>query len=169
MSLYQDTVPQLIKMLRNLESWLDEGVEYADSRSFDPEVLLQQRLYPDMYPLVRQIQAACDTAKFIGARLSGVDAPVNPDTETTLAEIRERIAGTLSFLESVDADAFDGDRVLKLAFLQGGSVTATDYLYEFAIPNFYFHLTNSYSLLRHNGVLLGKRKYMGSMNVKFPS
>ena len=170
MSLYPEIMPQLIKMLGNLNSWLDEAEAYATERDFDAERFLTARLYPDMFPLTSQIQAACDAAKFVGSRLSGTEAPKNPDTETTLAELRTRIAGTIAFLEGIEPSAFTvaPDAELKLKMLQGGSITAEDYLREFAIPNFYFHASQSYALLRMQGVKLGKRKFLGSMNVKMP-
>ncbi len=167
---HRTPVSQAIKMLSNLESWLDEASEYAESREFDFDVLLQSRLYPDMFPLIRQVQAAADAAKFIGARLAGIDPPVNEDTETTLDELRARVASTIAFLADVDEEAFDKGRDSELtpAFLHGGSITGADYLNEFALPNFYFHISMAYAILRHNGVKLGKRAFIGSMNVKMP-
>lgn len=163
MSTYAQTVPALIQMLHNLESWLDEAVAYADARGFDPEILLQARLAPDMFPLTRQIQSACDTAKFIGSRLSGATPPVHEDDETTLAELRARIAATIAFLQTVDASAFDAgcDRVLDLPFM-GGETPAMEYLVVFARPNFYFHATCAYALLRASGVKLGKRMFIAA-------
>ena len=172
MSIYQQTVPQLTKMLTNLDAWLGEAVEYADSRGFEPDTLLQARLSPDMFPLVRQIQSAADTAKFTGSRLTGVDAPKNEDNETTLAELRARIAATIGFLETIDEGAFNAglSKDLKLPMLNGGSVLGLDYLTGFATPNFYFHISQAYAILRNNGVKLGKRKYLGAFgNIKPPA
>ncbi|MFT5455204.1 MAG: hypothetical protein ACI9K2_001683, partial [Myxococcota bacterium] len=125
--MYAETIPALSKMLSNLERWLDDAVEVAEARGFDPDVLLACRLAPDMFTLTRQIQAACDSAKFIAARLGGVDAPSDPDSETTLAEVRARIARTREFVASVPEAGFveSGSRELVLPFLQGGSVTVS--------------------------------------------
>lgn len=171
MSLYAEAVPQARKMLTNLGVWLDQAESYASERGFEVDVLLSRRLYPDMFTLGQQLGAACDNAKFIGARLAGVEPPKHPDTETTLAEYRERIASVQSFLEGLDEAAFEGaeDRLLSPGFLRGGTVTTADYLREFALPNFYFHLAMAYAILRHSGVPLGKMIYIGSMNVRPPA
>ncbi len=166
MSLYEN-VPQLIKMLRNLDGWLEEGAAFAVAREFDPDALLQARLFPDMHPLVRQVQNACDTAKFYGARLSETEAPKHPDTETTMLEIRARVAATIKYLEGLDAAPFEGSgsRALHLPMLKGGSVTGDDYTRDFALPNFYFHATTAYALLRQSGAKLGKKKFLGRINI----
>ena len=165
MSVHAESVPQLVKMLRNLASWLDEGAAWAETRGFDVDVLLQARLFPDMFPLVRQVQAACDSAKFVGSRLSGHDAPLHPDTEATLDELRARIDEVVAYLEGLPAEAFDGDRLLSLPFLPEHHVRGVDYLREFALPNFYFHATTAYAILRHCGVTLGKRTFIGGMTL----
>lgn len=167
MSLHEQTVFQMSKMLRNLERFLDKAAESAESRSFDPEVLVESRLAPDQYPLRRQIQAACDAAKFPVARLAGLEAPSHPDDETSLAELRERITKTLAFLETVGPDKLDGheDAVIKLPFAPGKAIKGADYLMEMALPNFYFHVTCAYAILRHNGVALGKRDFVGSLRM----
>lgn len=171
MSLYDEAIPQTIKMLRNLDTWLEEAVGYAQTRGFEPDVLLQSRLAPDMFPLVRQIQSAADGAKLMGARLAGVEAPKHPDTETTIPELRTRLAEVAGFLEGLPRDAIDagGDRELFLPFLRGGSVVAGAYARQFALPNFSFHVCMAYALLRHGGVPLGKMKYIGSLPVKAPT
>jgi len=165
MDLYTPSVPQLAKMLRNLDTWLDSAVQYAEAKSFDPEVLLGLRLAPDQYPLSRQIQSACDAAKLGAARVAGKDAPVHPDTETTLAQLKARIHDVLGYLEGFGpADFVDAHmRRISLPWMQGKWVAAPDYLFQFAIPNFYFHLVTAYSILRHSGVELGKRPYIGHM------
>lgn len=170
MSLFHESIPPFARMLGNLERWLDEAAEYADSRGFDPEVFTTARLCPDQFPLTRQIQAACDAAKFTAARLSGQEAPSHPDTETTLAELRARIATTLAYLANFSAEDFEGKEQDRhfLPFLKGGFVTSEDYLRQFAAANFHFHITVAYSILRHNGVKLGKRAYIGHMNVQMP-
>jgi hypothetical protein len=125
-------------------------------------------LAPDQYPLTRQIQAACDAAKFVGARLGAKEAPKNPDTETTLAELRTRIAGTVSFLDGITEKDFAGaeTRMCPLPWMPGKGLTGADYMNELGMPNFYFHVTTAYSIMRHNGVELGKTDFIGSLNVK---
>lgn len=167
MSLYQVSVPQFIKTLKNLDGWLDKAVAYAAEKSFDPVVLLNSRLAPDQYPLLKQIQIACDTAKFTASYLSGKEAPAHPDTEQTVDEIRARIKATIAFLETISAKDFEGaeERVLSPRALRGKRIKGGDYLAEFGLANFYFHATTAYAILRHNGVNLGKRDYIGSLTL----
>jgi hypothetical protein len=165
MSLYESSVPQFTKMLKNLQRWLDSAAEYAEKKPFDPQILLSARLAPDQYPLTRQIQGACDAAKIGCARLAGKEPPKHPDTEQTLEEIRARIQSCVSYLETFTPRDFEGAeaRMIGLPFMPGKIMTATDYLIELAIPNFYFHLNHAYAILRHNGVSLGKIEYIGSL------
>ncbi len=167
MSVHEQTVFQMSKMLRNLDGFLDKAVASAEERSFDPEVLVEARLAPDQYPLRRQIQAACDAAKAGVARLAGLEPPSHPDEETTLPQLRARIAKTLAFLETVGPDKLDGrsDTEIKLPFAPGKALKASDYLMEMSLPNFYFHVTSAYAILRHNGVALGKRDFVGSLRL----
>lgn len=152
-------------MLRNLDGWLAKATEHAQGKKYATTTLLQSRLAPDMFPLVRQIQSACDTAKFAAARITGKDAPSHPDTETDVAQLSERIAATIAFLESFAAADFAGvdDRRVSLPRWEGKTMSATDYFVEHAIPNFFFHVTTAYAILRHNGVDVGKRDYLGPM------
>ncbi|MFT5680559.1 MAG: hypothetical protein ACI8RZ_001465 [Myxococcota bacterium] len=170
MSLYKATVPQTTKMLENLGRWLDEAVALAEAKKFDPEVLLATRLAPDQYNLTQQIQAVCDAAKSMAARLAGKDVPSHPDTETTLPELRARIQMTLDFLGTLTEADFAGasDRMVPLPFLPipDRALSAGDYLNELSLPNFYFHLVTAYAILRHCGVGLGKRTFIGSMNLQ---
>lgn len=168
MSLYSASVPQLTKMLKCLDTWLDKAEAHAKAKSFDPELYLGFRLAPDQYPLVRQIQAACDAAKFAAARLSGKEAPKHPDTETTLKEIRARIQSVLSYLGTFQPSDIAGreDSLVELGFLEGKVIRAEDYLNELALPNFYFHVTTAYAILRHSGVDLGKRDYVGGLTLR---
>ncbi|MFK7992475.1 MAG: DUF1993 family protein [Sandaracinaceae bacterium] len=164
--LHLSTVRQMTKLLRQLDAWLEEGAAFAEARSSDADALLSARLVFDQYQLVQQIQACCDTAKFAGARLTGKDAPSHPDEEKTLDEARTRIASTLAFLDALTDDDFAGaaDRVIQLPFLpEGKAVTAQSYTIEFATPNFYFHISHAYAILRSNGVPLGKRAFIGGM------
>jgi hypothetical protein len=168
MSIQHAHVRQMAKMLSNLDRWLDAGIAHAEKKSFDPAVLLAARLAPDQYALLRQIQAACDSAKFAAARTTGREPPKHPDTEQTLEEIRARIRTVLDYLETFGPADFEGveTRVVPLGFAKGKAMLATDYLSEMAIPNFYFHLTHAYAILRHNGVELGKPAFMGSMTLR---
>jgi hypothetical protein len=165
MDLYTFSVPQFIKMLKSLDMWLGLGAELAERKKFDPDVLLSLRLAPDQYALVRQVQSACDTAKLTTARLIDKDAPSHPDGETTLAQLRERIASVIGWLETVRPADFEGvaARRLSPAWLQGKSVAATDYLVQYGVANFYFHIVSAYSILRHAGTDLGKRIYIGGL------
>lgn len=166
-SLYDEIVPQVPKMLGHMDAWLERAVAYAESRSFDPSVLLASRLSPDMYPLMRQVQTACDHAKFAAARATGKDAPKHADGEQTFAELRARIAEVRVFLGTFTAADFDGAeaRVVPLRHAPGKGVLAPTYVRELSLPNFYFHTCMTYAILRHNGVVLGKSDYLGSPTV----
>lgn len=161
------TVVQLTKMLKNLDAWLDKTVEYAKKKNFDPNVLLQSRLFPDMQPLMFQLQSACDGAKFCAARLSGKEAPKHPDTETTLEQIRPRIKAVIEFCSSFKESDFAGadTRSIPLGFMPGKGLKSQDYLNELQVPNTYFHFTTAYAILRHNGVELGKQDFLGSLSI----
>jgi len=164
--LYEACVPQMAKMLRQLDVWLAEAIDYAASRDFDPERFVSERLHPDMFALTGQIQSACDTAKFAGARLTGTEAASDPDDETTLAQLRVRIQKTIDGLEALDASQFEGAETREFRFAavpEGKATRGLPYFIEFAQPNFYFHLTMAYALLRQGGVKLGKRIYIGSL------
>ncbi len=167
MSLHNGSVFQLSKMLRNLDGWLEKAVSHAEARSFDPNNFVAVRLAPDQFSFGRQVQAACDAAKAGVARLAGVEVPSHPDTETTIEELRARIAKTLAFLETITPQALEGreDADVVLPFLDGKKIKGEDYLVEFAQPNFYFHVTTSYSILRNAGVELGKRDFLGSLKL----
>ncbi len=162
------SVLELKKMLNNLDVWLDKAVAHAKTKSFDPVVLLGARLAPDQYPLVRQVQIVCDNAKSTAARLAGKEAPKHPDTEQTMDEVRARIRTCTSYLETFKAADFEGAdaRLVELPFMPGKVIVGSDYLTEMALPNFYFHATVAYSILRHNGVNLGKPDFIGSLNVR---
>jgi hypothetical protein len=168
MSLVYAQVAQLKKMLTNLDGWLEKATSHAKSKNFDPNVFAASRLAPDQYPLTRQVQAACDAAKFVAARLSGKEAPKHPDTEQTMDELRARIHTAVSWLDGLkDADFAGAEtRVIELAFMEGKVLSGAEYLLEAASPNFYFHVTTAYAILRHNGVDLGKRDYIGSLPVR---
>jgi hypothetical protein len=163
------SVLEMKKMLNNLDAWLEKAITHAKARSFDPAILLGARLAPDQYPLVRQVQSACDNAKFAAARLSGKEAPKHPDTEQTMDEVRARIRTCTSYVDTFKGADFEGaeGRAVVLSFLPEGKViSGKDYLTEMALPNFYFHAVTAYSILRHNGVDVGKRDFIGSMTLR---
>ena len=161
-------VRELHKMLGNLDGCLDKAAAHAQAKKFDPNVLLQARFAPDMFPLVRQIQIACDTAKLAAARAAGKEAPSHAVDETTLEQCKARIAKVRAYLDSFAASDFDGTdtRSISLPRWEGKSMRATDYVIEHALPNFCFHVTTAYDLLRHNGVELGKKDYLGTLSMK---
>jgi len=168
MNVYFATVQQQIRMLENLDRWIEMAVEYAKTKSFDPNVLVQARLAPDQYPFVRQVQAACDTAKFLAARLTGKDPPKHPDTEQTIDELHARIRNVVAYLKTFQEEEFAGTetRVVPLSFMPGKGMLSADYLFEMQTPNFFFHVAHAYAILRHNGVPLGKRNYIGSLTMR---
>ncbi len=161
-------IVQYTKMLKNLERWLDKGVAHAKAKGYDPAVLLQSRLAPDMFPLIHQIQSACDGPKLLAARLAGREPPKHPDTEETLEQIRARIKTVLQYLGTFSAKDFEGadKRMVPLGFMPGKGMTASDFLLEMSLPNTYFHIVTAYAILRHNGVELGKTDYIGSLNLR---
>lgn len=162
------TVVQLTQMLGAIEKWLDKAEAHAKARSFEPALFLGSRIAVDQYPLVRQIQSACDAAKFAGARLSGKEAPKNPDTEQTLPEIRKRIADTIAFLGTLkEADYVGADkRMIPLPWMPGKGLTGHDYLTQLSVPNFFFHFTHVYAILRNAGVELGKQDFITTLSLK---
>jgi hypothetical protein len=167
MSIYP-TILEMKKLLRSLDACLEKGVAYATAKKFDPSVLLQSRLAPDMFPLLRQIQATCDQAKYAAARTAGKEPPSHPDTEQTMDEARKRIATVVSYLDGFKKADFDGveARTISLPRWEGKSMTATDYFIEHAMPNFFFHLTTAYAILRNNGVDVGKRDFLGPLTYR---
>jgi hypothetical protein len=167
MSIYQHAVVQPSKMLRNLTAWLAKAVSFAEAKGASPDGFLGFRLAPDMRPFSFQVQVACDAAKFTAARLAGVEAPRLEDNETTIAELQARIASTLEFLDGLDEAQFEGaaEREVRLSFLPDKWIRGDDYLLEFAIPNFYFHVTTAYDLLRLAGVAVGKQDYIGGLTL----
>lgn len=163
-SMYKASTPVFLQMLGNLDGMLEKAEANARERGFDANVLVNQRLAPDMRPLSAQIQFASDTSKGAIARLSGGVAPAMADTETTIAELRVRIANTIDYIKSVPASAVDGsdEREVVLKFPNGEmKFKGLDYLTGFALPNFMFHVTTAYAILRHNGIPLGKLDFLG--------
>ncbi|QLY27121.1 DUF1993 family protein [Bdellovibrio sp. KM01] len=166
--MYDTLVVQFTKMLGNLNNFLDKSAQFADAKKFQPEVLLNSRLAPDQFPLMRQIQIACDTAKLASARLTGIEAPVFEDKETTLPEIKERIANTIKYLQTLKPANFEQAKTKQITNprWEGKHMMGEDYANEHAIPNFYFHMTTAYAILRHNGVDLGKKDFLGTLSLK---
>jgi hypothetical protein len=164
-------VPQFIKMLQNLDRWLEAGITYSQKKSFDADVLANSRLAPDQYPLIRQVQSACDSAKFTAAYLAGQKAPSHPDTEKTMAELRARVRTCVEYLQTLKESDFAGaeDRRVSPPWMGGKWVRGAEYLVELGLPNFYFHVTTAYAILRHNGVDLGKRDFIGSIPMNDPA
>ena len=165
LSMYQASAPRFANTLKNLSAILDKAQAHGEMKKIDPLVLTSARLYPDMFALARQVQIACDTAKGAVARLAGLEIPKHEDTEKTIEELKARIAKTLDFIGGVKAAQIDGSEDKEVVLkLQGNEVKfrGLQYLLGFAWPNFYFHAVTAYDILRHNGVELGKRDFIGT-------
>ena len=166
LSMYNASVPMLIHGLKNLAGILEKGADHAKAKGFEPAVLVNARLFPDMFALARQVQIATDMAKGGGARLAGVEVPSYPDTESTFPELRERVARTIAFLKSLKPAQFEGaeKRAIQLQMRMGAiGFEGQSYLVGWVLPNFYFHLTTAYNILRHNGVELSKADFLGQV------
>jgi hypothetical protein len=168
--MYYETLGQMKKMLRQLDKWLEAAEAFAKTKSFDPDLFLGFRLAPDQFAFARQVQTACDTAKLAASRLSGKDAPAHPDTEKSLDDLRGRVRSVLAYLEGFSAKDFEGaaTRVVTQPRWEGKVMTGADYFLEHAVPNFFFHITQAYAILRHNGVNVGKREYLGALSLRSP-
>jgi uncharacterized protein len=164
-SMYGMSVPVFERVLGNMLVWLDKAQAHAEARRFDPNNYLGLRLAPDMLPFASQIRIACDQAKGCTRRLAGVDAPVHPDDEATLDQLRDRIRSTLAFIASVPAEKFEGSeaRMVEVPLRNRDPLRfdGESYLRHYALPNVYFHVTMTYALLRHAGVELGKSDFLG--------
>ncbi len=162
--MFDSSIPVLSHYLKSLSAILKKAEAHCEARKIDPNALLTARLFPDMLPLTRQVQIACDFAKGCGARLAGVAVPSYEDTEKTFAELQARIAKTLDFIATFKKEQLAGADVRLVTIKAGGqdkSMSGTEYLSSFVLPNFYFHVTTAYNILRHNGLELGKGDYMG--------
>lgn len=165
-SMYSASVPVFTRTLNNLIQILEKAQAHAEAKKIKPEVLLNARLFPDMFALTRQIQIASDFAKGTAARLAGLEPPSYPDTESSFAELITRVQKTIDFLNTITADKINGsenrDIVLKM---HSGELhfKGEAYLTQFSLPNFYFHATTAYAILRHNGIELGKADFIGSL------
>lgn len=165
LSMYQASTPVFIRGLGNLSAILDKAAAHAEARKIDPAVFINARLAPDMFPLSHQVQIVTDVVKGCAARLAGIEVPSYEDTETTFPELQARIKKTVAFLKSVSAAQIDGSEERKITLrLRGKDVSflGQPYLLNFVLPNFYFHITAAYAILRHNGLEIGKLDYLGS-------
>lgn len=166
LSMYQVSVPVFLKMLANLAAILDKGAALAEKKKIDPTVLLGYRLAPDMLNLARQVQIASDHAKRATARLAGVEAPAYEDDETTFTHLKARIEKTVAFISSVPPAQIEGAETREITLKLGGNsrtLTGQAYLLHNALPNFFFHVTTAYAILRHCGVEIGKGDYLGQI------
>jgi len=165
MSMYQASIPQFTKMLSNLSNILKKGEEFAKAKNIDDAVLVGSRLAADMFPLAKQVQIACDQVKNGMARLAGVEPPKFDDNESTFTELQERIAKTIAFAKSIKPEQVDGTEAKEIKFSireWNFEFVGDQYLMTWIIPNFYFHVTTAYNILRHNGVEIGKSDFLGS-------
>ena len=169
-AIYELTVRYFDKSLQNLERWIDKTVAYAAAKKFDANTLLTARLAPDQIPLGRQVMIVCDNAKFVCARAAGKQPPSHPDTEQTWDELRTRIRSVREYVNSFKPEDFDGieNRTVSLPWLPDKVLAAKDYVVQFGLLNFGFHLVTAYSILRHNGVDLGKVDFVGSLPFRDP-
>jgi hypothetical protein len=168
--MYYEIFGQMKKQLGQLETWLDSATAFAKEKSFDPNVFMGLRLAPDQFAFTRQVQVACDTAKLAASRLTGKEAPSHADTEQTLDELRTRARAVITYLDGFSAKDFEGaaTRTVTQPRWEGKVMTGADYFVEHAVPNFFFHLSHVYAILRHNGVNLGKRDYLGAVSLRAP-
>ena len=168
--MYHEAFAQMKKHLGQLDKWLDAAVAHAKTKSFDPNLFIGFRLAPDQFAFVRQVQVACDTAKLAASRLTGKDAPTHADTEQTIDELKARVATVIGYLDGLTAQDFEGaaTRTISMPRWEGKVMTGADYFLEHAQPNFFFHVSHTYAILRHNGVPLGKRDYLGAISLRAP-
>lgn len=164
-------IGQMKKQLIQMNVWFDAAAALAEEKSFPLDSLLTARLAPDQWPLSTQIQIACDTLKLGASRLSDKEAPKHEDKETSFAEYRSRIESVIAYLDSLSESDFAqaSEKSISLPYWKGKSLSGTDYFMEHFMPNFYFHLSHSYAILRHNGVNVGKRSYLGTMSYREPA
>ena len=169
--MYYETFGQMKKMLGQLDRWLEAAAATAKAKSFDGDLFLGFRLAPDQFALARQVQVACDTVKLGASRLTGKEAPAQPDTEKTLDELRARVKSVITYLDGYSAKDFAGAATATVTQprWEGKTMTGADYFLEHVVPNFFFHLTTAYAILRHNGVAIGKRDYLGALTQHAPT
>jgi uncharacterized protein len=164
-SMYQTLIPTAIHNLQNLSGLLKKASVHLEAKKIDESVFLTARLFPDMLPFLRQVQIACDTAKAGASRLAEIEIPSHPDTEKTFAELQERISKTITFLQTIKAEQIDGKEELKISYHQHGrdrNYVGLPYLLNYILPNIFFHITTAYAILRHNGIEIGKKDFLGT-------
>lgn len=168
--MYHRTFRQFQKMLGQLDKWLETASAHAKTKGFDANVFLGLRLAPDQFPFSRQVQIACDTAKLGASRLTGKDAPSQPDTEQSIDELRARVKWAIGYLDGLSEKDFEGAgaRTVTQPRWEGKVMRGEDYFFEHVLPNFFFHVTHAYAILRHNGVDVGKRDYLGPLSLRDP-
>jgi len=168
--MYYEAFSQFKKTLGQLNTWLDKTEAFAKEKSIDANVFLNFRLAPDQLPFVKQVQIATDTAKLGASRLTGKEAPSHADNEQTIADLRARVASVISYLEGYSEKDFEGasTRSITQPRWEGKVMTGKDYFFEHVQPNFFFHAAHTYALLRHNGVPLGKKDYLGALSQRLP-
>lgn len=164
--MYKTSIPVFKQLLNGLSTILTKAEAYAAEKKFEPAVLLNARLYPDMFPLIRQVQVAADFAKSVSARLAGVEVPVYEDNEQTFTDLQARISKTLSFIESLTPAQFEGSETREIVLRPGTpkekKLVGHNYLINYGLPQFFFHVTTAYAILRHNGLAVGKGDFMGA-------
>ena len=164
-SMYQASIPRFVNILGNLSNILDKAQAHVDARKLEASALTTYRLFPDMFPMAKQVQIVCDTAKGVIARLAGVEIPKDEDNEKTFAELKARIAKTIAFMQSFKPEQIDGTEDKAIVTKRGDKEThykGMQFLLGHAVPNFYFHVATTYNILRHNGVEIGKRDFLGN-------
>lgn len=168
--MYFQLVVQMKKQLGQLDKWLETAAAFADTKKFDPKNFLSLRLAVDQFPFARQVQLACDTAKLGASRLTGAEAPSNAEDEATIEQLRARVKATISYLDGFSEKDFAtaATQSITQPRWEGRTMTGHDYFVEHMAPNFFFHLTTAYAILRHNGVGLGKRDYLGALTQTAP-
>jgi hypothetical protein len=166
LSMHAASIPVFKQMLASLADVLAKAEAHAVERKIDPNALLQARLFPDMFPLARQVQIACDFARSVPARLAGAEVPAYEEAEQGFAELQARIANTLAFVEGLQEAAFEGSETREVVLRPGTpkerTISGQGYLLQYGLPQFFFHVTTAYALLRHNGVEIGKKDFMGA-------
>lgn len=169
--MYYASFNQMKKQLGQLDKWLEAAIHHAEAKKFDSKNYLSLRLVVDQFSFSRQIQVVCDTVKLGASRLTGKEAPAHPDTEETLEQLRERVRGVVAYLEGFSAKDFESASTATISQprWEGKTMTGADYFLEHVQPNFFFHLTTAYALLRQNGVNIGKRDYLGALTQHAPA
>ncbi len=168
--MYYQAFLQFKKTLGQFNTWFDKAEAFAKEKAFDPNLYLNFRLAPDQLPFVKQVQIACDTAKLGASRLTGKEAPSHTDNEQTIAELRARLASVISYLDGYSEKDFEGasTRSITQPRWEGKVMTGKDYFFEHVQPNFFFHAAHTYAILRHNGVPVGKKDYLGALSQRLP-